>query len=136
MENQNITEYYQPENYQFWFEYKEERHSFDPHFEIPTFEIMTGSPAPEGFENPDAGKRLMDVLGMSEEEAQQAVVEGKWNQVRGHRDKILKRIDWTQGADVPDSIKLTWQPYRQALRNITNQSDPLNVTWPDKPTSE
>tara|TARA_B110000196_G_C20532118_1_gene380469 strand:- start:60 stop:464 length:405 start_codon:yes stop_codon:yes gene_type:complete len=134
MENQNITEYYyHSENYQFWFEYKGERYSFDPHFDMPTFEEMTGSPAPEGFENPDAGKRLMNVLGMSEEEAQQAVIEGKWNQARGHRDRILKQIDWTQGADVPENIKSKYSVFRQALRDITSQSDPENITWPDEP---
>jgi hypothetical protein len=27
-----------------------------------------------------------------------------------------------------------WRNYRQALRDITKQSDPSNLTWPTKPS--
>ena len=27
-----------------------------------------------------------------------------------------------------------WRTYRQALRDITKQSDPSNLTWPNKPS--
>ena len=54
--------------------------------------------------------------------------------LRQERDKRLVESDWTQGADVPESIKTTWQPYRQALRDITNTYTSLDdVVWPDKP---
>lgn len=54
--------------------------------------------------------------------------------LRQERDKRLVESDWTQGADVPESIKTAWQPYRQALRDITNTYTSLDdVVWPDKP---
>jgi len=60
--------------------------------------------------------------------------EQKLPMLRHERDKRLVESDWTQGADVPDSIKTAWQPYRQALRDITNTYTSLDdVIWPDKP---
>jgi hypothetical protein len=54
--------------------------------------------------------------------------------VKQERDSLLFETDWTQGRDILDSVALKWQPYRQALRDITAQSDfPLNVVWPSKP---
>ena len=54
--------------------------------------------------------------------------------LREERDKRLVESDWTQGDDVPDSIKVAWQPYRQALRDITNTYSSLDdVVWPEKP---
>jgi len=54
--------------------------------------------------------------------------------LRSERDRKLIECDWTQGADVPDNIKLAWQPYRQSLRDITNTySNMLDVVWPEKP---
>jgi len=54
--------------------------------------------------------------------------------LRNARNDRLKSSDWTQGADVPDDIKLAWQPYRQALRNITETYSNLDeVVWPTKP---
>ena len=56
--------------------------------------------------------------------------------MRPERDKLLLESDWTQGADSPlsDSKKAEWKTYRQALRDMTTQSDPENVTWPTKPS--
>lgn len=55
-------------------------------------------------------------------------------QVRSERDSLIGRTDWTQAADVPQATKDKWAPYRQALRDITEQAGfPMNVTWPTKP---
>jgi len=55
--------------------------------------------------------------------------------IRGKRDQLLKETDWTQLPDVPQETKTLWEPYRQSLRNITEQPEfPLNVVWPVKPT--
>lgn len=55
-------------------------------------------------------------------------------EMREKRNRLLIECDWTQGADVPDSIKLAWQPYRQALRDITNNyTDIRDVVWPEPP---
>jgi hypothetical protein len=51
--------------------------------------------------------------------------------VRQQRNKLLAETDWTAGDDVPQNIKDVYRPYRQALRDITNQE---NITFPDKPT--
>ena len=54
--------------------------------------------------------------------------------LRELRDKRLAETDWTQGADVPSSIKDAYVTYRQALRDITNTyNNPRTVVWPDKP---
>lgn len=59
----------------------------------------------------------------------------KWYDVRGERNFLLSSSDWTQGNDSPltDEKKTEWATYRQALRDITNQADPTNITWPTKP---
>lgn len=54
-------------------------------------------------------------------------------QVRTQRDNLLKQCDWTQVPDSPVN-KEAWAIYRQALRDITNQSGfPTDVFWPTKP---
>lgn len=56
-------------------------------------------------------------------------------ELRYVRDKLLSQTDWTQNIDVPDETKELWQPYRQALRDITNYYSSLDdVVWPKKPT--
>ena len=58
------------------------------------------------------------------------------NKLREMRDDKLLKTDWTQNADSPltDSKKTEWVTYRQALRDITKQSDPFNITWPTEPS--
>ena len=54
--------------------------------------------------------------------------------VRADRNSRLASSDWTQLRDVPDSIAVAWQPYRQALREVTTQAGfPEAVTWPEVP---
>ena len=63
------------------------------------------------------------------------------NALRRQRDVLLIECDWTQGADVPTSIKNAWVTYRQALRDLPATASPtinaneelMNVTWPTKP---
>jgi len=59
-----------------------------------------------------------------------------WNKIREERTEKLKDSDWTQTSDSPlsNSKKTEWQTYRQALRDITTQSDPFNITWATEPT--
>lgn len=60
----------------------------------------------------------------------------KWSEVRSTRNTLLTESDWTQFQDSPitGSSLTDWQTYRQSLRDITNQSDPYNITWPTKPS--
>ena len=57
-----------------------------------------------------------------------------WDQMRAYRNELIKLSDWTQGADVPDTIKLKWQSYRQALRDITKVATTADVVWPTEPS--
>lgn len=53
---------------------------------------------------------------------------------REQRNMLLAETDWTQAADVPQSIKDKWVPYRQALRDVPQQAGfPETVVWPVKP---
>lgn len=54
--------------------------------------------------------------------------------VRAERDRLLERTDWTQTADASQATKDKWAPYRQALRDVPQQSGfPFNVNWPQTP---
>ena len=53
---------------------------------------------------------------------------------RAERNALLAATDWTQAADVPQTTKDKWAPYRQALRDVTEQSGfPSEIQWPSKP---
>jgi hypothetical protein len=55
------------------------------------------------------------------------------DEIRQQRNQLLTASDWTQ---IPDCTvdKQAWATYRQALRDITNQSGfPTDVVWPTKP---
>ena len=71
---------------------------------------------------------LVDVEPLTAEELQ-ARVDTQWQVVRTQRNQILKDSDWTQLSDSPVD-KAAWALYRQALRDITQQPDPFNITWP------
>ena len=62
-------------------------------------------------------------------------IEIKWDEIRETRNTLLSECDWTQFQDSPiTGSKLTeWQTYRQSLRDVTNQENPYNITWPTKP---
>ena len=53
--------------------------------------------------------------------------------VRASRTEKLKDSDWTQVADAPVD-KAAWATYRQALRDVTQQSGfPWTIDWPETP---
>jgi hypothetical protein len=53
---------------------------------------------------------------------------------RIQRNALLTATDWTQAADVPQATKDLWTTYRQALRDVPEQSGfPTNIVWPVKP---
>ena len=64
--------------------------------------------------------------------------------LREERFRLLSECDWTQGADVPNSIKTAWQTYRQQLRDLPASASPKldefyeldlsSVTWPTEPS--
>jgi hypothetical protein len=62
-------------------------------------------------------------------------LDGMWSFIRERRTIKLKECDWTQLSDCPLTAekKEQWQIYRQSLRDITLQSDPFNIVWPEEP---
>ena len=63
--------------------------------------------------------------------------------LRAQRNILLAETDWSQGADVPSTIKAKYNTYRQQLRDLPASSSPVwnndtgtlsNVTWPTKPS--
>ena len=77
----------------------------------------------------------------SDLEAKFDVVKSRENfvKLRKKRDKLLVESDWSQGGDVPNSLKTKWQTYRQSLRDVPNNQTPTdmfltNITWPTKPS--
>lgn len=66
-------------------------------------------------------------------EEHQAVVDQQWVAVRIERNRRLAECDWTQLPDAPVD-PAPWVIYRQALRDITLQTDPFNLIWPVAPS--
>src|SRR5210317_793233 len=82
----------------------------------------------------------------AQEEAQRDAEEQAWNDgafdramadLRQRRNSLIASSDWVMMSDSPITDKTTWETYRQALRditnNLTNVDDVNNVTWPTKP---
>ncbi len=60
------------------------------------------------------------------------ILNEKWESVRIKRNGLLSETDWRASSDL--ILSNDWKTYRQALRDITTQSDPDNITWPTKPS--
>ena len=59
----------------------------------------------------------------------------QWTAIRSERDRRLNETDWVsiRAADTATPMSAEWASYRQALRDITTQTDPFSITWPTKP---
>ena len=66
----------------------------------------------------------------TEEEAQK-----KWGMVRMERDNLLGKSDWVvlPHSPITGSKLDEWIEYRQDLRDVTNQSNPFEISWPTQP---
>lgn len=71
------------------------------------------------------------VIDYQPDEMEQRIRE-KWSDIRDTRNELLAASDWTQLADAPVD-PFAWITYREALRDITLQADPFNLTWPVAP---
>jgi hypothetical protein len=59
----------------------------------------------------------------------------QWTSVRAQQRDLLYKSDWTCSVtdyEVPN--KADWVAYRQALRDVTTQSDPFAIVWPQRPS--
>ena len=100
-------------------------YSYDPSAPIPPMDT-------ENF-----GKTVQEVVGkdiITDAMIADHKEKDTWDQMRAYRNELIKLSDWTQGADVPDTIKLKWQSYRQALRDITKFATTADVVWPTEPS--
>lgn len=87
---------------------------------------------PQKDETTDYWNQTWKIIPMSQLEKDEVNAK-KSEEARLERNKKLLESDWTQ---LPDSIadKLAWVTYRQALRDITAQTEfPWNISWPVKP---
>ena len=55
----------------------------------------------------------------------------QWITIRTHRLKLLQETNYMGNSDYP--ITNEWREYRQALRDITEQGNPFDILWPNKP---
>ena len=69
------------------------------------------------------------IIWMNEKNAENALAE-----VRVERNKKLVESDWSQGSDVPSTLKAKWATYRQSLRDVPSASSPDKVVWPTAPS--
>ena len=78
--------------------------------------------------------QVWDVRDMTPSE-KDAAIANQWQIVEQERNAKLYSCDWTQLVDAPltEEQKTAWQAYRQALRDVTQQSDPFEIIWPEKP---
>jgi len=59
-----------------------------------------------------------------------------WSIVRGKRDNLLRKSDWTAVTDtvLSEADQTDWSDYRQALRDVPQTYDDAgDVVWPDAP---
>jgi Phage tail assembly chaperone protein len=67
----------------------------------------------------------------------QAKTDAQWTSVRAQQKQKLYESDWTCSVVDPPAPILAqrdqWVQYRQALRDVTSQSDPFNISWPSPP---
>ena len=65
------------------------------------------------------------------------ILDQKWADIRTRRNRELTESDWVvikaKEEHANASIDSDWVDYRTALRDITKQSDPDDITWPTKP---
>ena len=57
-------------------------------------------------------------------------------EARAKRDHLLTESDWVtiRAMETGNPVPTEWQTYRQALRDITEQTGfPEDIDWPEKP---
>jgi len=71
-------------------------------------------------------------------EAERIQAELPANIAREERNRLLAKSDWmvVRAYDTGEALAPEWQEYRQALRDITQQSGfPDSIQWPQEPTA-
>ena len=71
-----------------------------------------------------------------EAEVARLIAEQPAKEARAKRNRLLADSDWVtiRATDTGTAVPTEWQTYRQALRDITEQTGfPENIDWPIKP---
>ena len=79
----------------------------------------------------ESGKAYSVKVETCTDEEKAANIASEWLKVRTHRNERLAKTDWRASSDL--TMSDDWKTYRQALRDITTQSDPYSITWPTEP---
>jgi len=72
-----------------------------------------------------------ELVDLTDEEKAERIA-NQWSEIRRIRNDYLNSCDYLiikyteAGQEIPNDLKI----YRQALRDITKQSDPFNIEWP------
>jgi|TARA_R110001592_G_scaffold33681_1_gene116548 hypothetical protein len=77
-------------------------------------------------------RELIELFDTSVENITAAYNRDRWEDERVKRDKLIAETDFLALQDTA-TLTSEWETYRQALRDITDQADVDNITWPTKP---
>ena len=80
----------------------------------------------------DSGKAYSVKVETCTDDEKAANIDSQWVTIREERNEKLGATDWRASSDL--TISDAWKNYRQALRDITTQSNPYNITWPSEPS--
>lgn len=84
-------------------------------------------------------QETFDVVDFTQEELAESA-QSAWVQLRNERDQFLAESDWTELPSVRANRSAEWaaewDTYRQALRDITDNTSIDKVVWPEKPSAK
>tara|TARA_B100000424_G_scaffold29223_1_gene19985 strand:- start:378 stop:812 length:435 start_codon:yes stop_codon:yes gene_type:complete len=80
----------------------------------------------------DGGKAYNVKVEATTTDEQTALINQQWANIRLERNRKLQETDWRASSDL--TLSDAWKNYRQALRDITTQADPYNISWPTEPS--
>ncbi len=98
-----------------------------PSYNSRTHKLAEGNPVLEN----GTWKQSWTVTSLTNDEITAQTNEA-WMGIRSVRNELLADCDWRASSDRTMSDE--WKTYRQALRDITTQPDPFNITFPEIPT--
>jgi len=109
--------------------------TIDEYVSLIPVPIRNGDQIPENYEFSEEDLVVPEGVTLPEittEQVEQRRLENAWTRVRYRRNELIEETDiWA----LPDRTMTQEQvDYRQSLRDITNQSDPYNITWPTDPS--
>jgi hypothetical protein len=92
---------------------------------------------PDGLEGKPLKAELVDDVWVISLDVD-TVTADQWTSVRAQQKQKLYESDWTCSViDPPPEIMAArdaWLQYRAQLRDVTLQSDPFNIVWPQRPS--